>query len=145
MPRSKSSPASSAAPSTDASMGRQAAPDRRGDPRGEDDRDRRAELERHAGTLFVAAALTMAIVCGAIIVSGWFAGTLVDRWERVFWAGALLGGLMVATFAAAAAPGGKDAQRACLRITWLTRAGLALFVLAPALCILALVGDFYRL
>ena len=133
MRRSKSSPASSAAPSTDPSADRRA------------DLERRAELERHAATLFLGAALTMAIVCGAIIVSGWFAGVLVDRWERVFWAGALLGGLMVATFAAAAAPGGTDARRTCLRITWLTRAGLALFVLAPALCILALVGDFYRL
>jgi len=139
MRRSKSSPASSAAPSTEPSAGRRA------DLEGQADRARRAELERHAATLFLGAALTMAIVCGAIIVSGWFAGVLVDRWERVFWAGALLGGLMVATFAAAAAPGGTDARRACRRITWLIRAGLALFVLAPALCILALVGDFYRL
>jgi len=108
-------------------------------------RRRRAELERHAALLFLAAALTMAILCGAVIVSGWFAGVLVDRWERLFWAGALLGGLMVATFAAAAAPGGTDARRACLRITWLLRVGLLLFVLAPALCVVGLVGDFYRL
>ena len=151
MPRSKSSPASSAAPSTDPAAARRANVERRAEPprpanlEGQTDLERRAELERHAATLFLTAALTMAIVCGAIIVSGWFAGVLVDRWERVFWAGALLGGLMVATFAAAAAPGGTDARRACRRITWLTRAGLALFVLAPALCILALVGDFYRL
>lgn len=106
---------------------------------------RRAELERHAVGLFAVGALTMAIVCGAVIVSGWFAGVLIDRWERLFWAGALLGGVMVAVLAAAALPGGADARRACRRITWLSRVGLVLFVLAPAACILSLVGDFYRL
>ena len=106
---------------------------------------RQRELERQAATLFVAAALTMAVVCGAVIVSGWFAGALVDSWERLFWLGALLAGVMVATFAAAAVPGGRDARRACVRIAWLLRAGLLLIVLAPALCIIALVGDFYRL
>jgi hypothetical protein len=95
--------------------------------------------------LFAPAALVMAVICGAVIVSGWFAGVLVDSWERLFWVGALLGGLMVAVFAAAALPGGADARRSVLRITWLLRAGLLLFVLAPALCIVALVGDFYRL
>jgi MFS family permease len=106
---------------------------------------RRAELERHAAVLFAASALVMAVVCGSVIVSGWFAGVLVDRWERLFWVGALLGGLMVAVFAAAAMPGGADARRSVLRITWLLRAGLLLVVLAPALCVVALVGDFYRL
>jgi MFS family permease len=111
----------------------------------ESDVRRRAELERHAAVLFAAAALTMAVVCGAVIVSGWFAGALVDSWERVFWAGALLAGLMVATFAAAAAPSGADARRGNQRTLWLLRVGLAQLVLAPALCIVALVGDFYRL
>lgn len=95
--------------------------------------------------LFAAAALVMAVVCGSVIVSGWFAGVLVDSWERLFWAGALLGGLMVAVFAAAAVPGGADARRSVPRITWLLRAGLLLFVLAPGLCVVAMVGDFYRL
>jgi hypothetical protein len=89
--------------------------------------------------------MILAIICGAVIVSGWFAGVLVDRWERVFWVGALLGGLAVAVFAAGAAPGGRNISRACTRITWLLRAGLLLIVVAPALCILAMVGDFYRL
>ena len=106
---------------------------------------RRSELERHAAALLLAATLTMAIICGAVIISGWFAGVLVDNWERVFWAGALLGGLMVATFAAAAAPSGRNARRSIARITWLTRAGLVMFVLAPMLCVLGLVGNFYRL
>ena len=104
---------------------------------------RRAELERHASVLLGVGAVTMAVICGAVIVSGWFAGVIEDHWERLFWAGALLAGLMVAVFAAAAAPGGADARRACTRIAVLLRVGLVLFVLAPALCILALVGDFY--
>ncbi|GAB3605680.1 hypothetical protein GCM10027413_10890 [Conyzicola nivalis] len=106
---------------------------------------RRSELERHAAVLFCAAALTMAIICGSVIVSGWFAGVLVDRWERVFWAGSLLGGVMVSVFAAAALPSGSDARRAAVRITSLLRVGLLLFVVAPAVCIVALVGDFYKL
>jgi MFS family permease len=106
---------------------------------------RRSELERHAAVLFAASVLTMAIVCGSVIISGWFAGTLVDRWERVFWVGALLAGVMVAVFAAAAVPSGGNASRGNMRTAWLLRVGLALFVLSPALCIVALVGDFYRL
>ncbi|MDO9395602.1 MAG: hypothetical protein Q7T71_03550 [Herbiconiux sp.] len=106
---------------------------------------RRAELERHAATLFGAVTLTMAIVCGAVIVSGWFAGVLVDSWERLFWAGFALSFVMLAVFAAAAVPGGRDAARACARILWLLRIGLVLFVACPVLCVLALVGDFYRL
>lgn len=111
----------------------------------DEEQRRRAELERHAAVLFVGAVLTMAIVCGAVIVSGWFAGVLVDSWERVFWAGALLGGLTVAVFAAAAVPSGANAKRAIARIAWLLRLGLLLLVAAPALCVIALVGDFYRI
>jgi MFS family permease len=106
---------------------------------------RRAELERHAATLLGTSALTMAVICGSVIVSGWFAGTLIDRWERLFWAGALLGGIMVATFTTAAAPGGTNPHRTSTRILWLLRIGLIMFVAAPALCIVGLVGDFYRL
>ncbi|MCS5723826.1 hypothetical protein N1028_11970 [Herbiconiux sp. CPCC 203407] len=107
--------------------------------------ERRAELERHAAVLFVGAVLCVAVVCGGVIVSGWFAGVLVDSWERLFWLGFVLAIVMVGVFAAAAAPGGRDAHRASIRIAWLLRVGLVLFVLSPALCILALVGDFYRL
>lgn len=110
------------------------------------DEDRRLhELERHAAVLFVGAALTMAIVCGAVIISGWFAGVLLDSWERLFWAGFVLAIVMVAVFAAAAAPGGSDARRASERISWLLRVGLVMFVVAPVMCIVSLVGDFYRL
>jgi hypothetical protein len=85
----------------------------------------------------------MAIVCGAIIESGWFAGVIEDRFERVFWAGAILAGAMVAVLAAAAFPGGRDDVRVVRRITLLLRVGLIMFVVAPALCIGALAADFF--
>ncbi len=94
-------------------------------------------------TLFAGSAVAMAIVCGAVIVSGWFAGVIEDRFERVFWAGAMLAGLMVTVFAAAAFPGGDDDARVVRRVTILTRTGLILFVVWPALCIGALAADFF--
>lgn len=104
----------------------------------------RARLERNAILLLAVGALTMAIICAAIIASGWFAGVIDDGPERWFGAGAILEFVMVAVFAAAAFPGGTDDLAAVRRITWLIRTGLLLYVLAPALCIGALVVDFYR-
>jgi hypothetical protein len=109
----------------------------------DDELSRRERLERTAVLLLVGYGIVMAVVCGAIIVSGWFAGVMEDHAERVFWSGAALAGLTVAVFAAAAFPGGSDDRRAIARITWLIRLGLVLFVAAPALCIGSLVADFY--
>ena len=103
----------------------------------------RARLERNAVVLFAVAALVMAIVCGAIIVAGWFAGVIEDHAERWFWAGAILNFIMIAAFAAAVFPGGDDDVRAIRRVRLLTRVGLVLFIVAPAMCIGALVADFY--
>jgi hypothetical protein len=108
-------------------------------------RRRRSELELRAVLLLIASSVTMAIVCGSVIVSHWFAGVLIDKWERVFWAGALLAGLMIVVFAVAAVPGGVNARRTNIRITWLLRVGLFLFVLAPAVCLIGLIGNFYSL
>src|SRR4051812_43859152 len=105
--------------------------------------EERRHLERQATALLTTAALSMAIVCGAVIVSGWFAGVIEDRYERIFWAGALLAGLMVAVFAAAAFPGGSNSRRVIARVRLLLRVGLVLLVLAPTLCIIALVCDFF--
>jgi len=104
----------------------------------------RARLELQAGLALLTGALMMAIVIGSIIVSKWFAGVLYDPAERVFWAGAVLAGLMVAAFAAAAFPGGDDDAAVIRRIRVFMRLGLLLFILSPALCIGALVADFYR-
>jgi len=103
----------------------------------------RARIERTAAVLFVGAALVMAIICGAIIISGWFAGVMRDDAERFFWLGAVLEFVCVAVFAAAAFPGGSDDLRAIRRVTWCIRVGLVLFVTAPALCIGAMISDFY--
>jgi hypothetical protein len=103
----------------------------------------RSALERQATALFVGYLLAFSIVSGAIIVSGWFAGVLDDPPERVFWAGAILAGLTVAVFAASAFPGGPDDRREAARIRWTIRVGLLLSVVSPALCIGALIVDFY--
>jgi hypothetical protein len=101
-------------------------------------------MRERAALLFVGYLLTMAIVCGAVIVSGWFAGVLYDPAERVFWAGAILAGLTVAVLAAAAFPGWTDERREESRVRWTVRVGLVMGVLAPALCLAGLIGDFYR-
>lgn len=103
----------------------------------------RSALERQATSLFIGFLVAMAIICGAIFVSGWFAGVLDDPPERVFWAGAVLAGLTVAVLAAAAFPGGRDDGREIARIRWTMRLGLVLAVVSPALCIGALIADFY--
>lgn len=105
--------------------------------------DRRAHAESTAVTLLVGYGLVMAVVCGAIIVSGWFAGVMEDHAERVFWSGAVLSFLTVVIFAAAAFPGGPDDARVIRRVTWLTRLGLVMLVVSPALVIGSLIADFY--
>jgi len=103
----------------------------------------RRHLEQTAIALFLGSALVMAMLCAAIIVSGWFAGVIDDGPERVFWAGAILELLMVFVFGAAAFPGGDDDARAIHRVRLLIRLGLALFAVAPVLCLGALVVNFY--
>lgn len=93
--------------------------------------------------VFAVCALTTAIVCGAVIVSGWFAGVIEDRYERVFWTGTLLAAAMNVVLAAAVWPGGGDDARVARRSDALVRIGLVLFVAAPLLCIGALVADFF--
>jgi hypothetical protein len=107
------------------------------------DPGRRDRVERTALAVFAVATLSMATVCAAIIVSGWFAGVIQDVYERVFWAGAGLAGLMIVVLAAAVWPGGADDRRVIRRVVLLTRFGLVLLVVAPALCIAALVADFF--
>jgi hypothetical protein len=104
---------------------------------------RRARAEERAVRLLAIAALTLAIIRGAVIISGWFAGVIEDGPERVFWTGAILDFVMVGVFAAAVFPGGDDDARVLARISFLTRIGVVLFMIAPALCIGALVADFY--
>ena len=104
----------------------------------------RDRLERSAALLFATCAIVMAVIIGAIIVSGWFAGVMDDRFENTFWAGATLGFLAVLTLGAAAIPGGDNDQFEIRRMRWLTRVGLVAFLIAPCLCLGAMVADFYR-
>ena len=71
----------------------------------------REHLERQAVALFTVAALVEAIVCGSVIVSGWFAGVMEDHAERVFWAGAILGAVGIRMLGAAAAAESQHATR----------------------------------
>ena len=104
----------------------------------------RDRLERSATLLFATCAMVMALICGAIIVSGWFAGVMDDRFENTFWAGAILAFFGVLTLGAAAVPGGDNDQFEIRRMRWLTRVGLVAFLVAPCLCLGAMVADFYR-
>jgi hypothetical protein len=104
---------------------------------------RRQQLELQATALLIGYGILFAIVCGAIIISGWFAGVMEDHAERVFWSGTVLAGLTVAVFAAAALPGGSNDAREVRRISWLVRLGLVMMVTAPALVIGSLIADFY--
>jgi hypothetical protein len=103
----------------------------------------REQLEHRATALFVGFLVAIAVVCAGIIVSGWFAGALDDPPERVFWTGAVLSGLTVAVLAVGAFPGGVDDRREVVRLRWTMRLGLALAVVGPALCIGALIADFF--
>jgi hypothetical protein len=85
----------------------------------------------------------MAIICGAIIVSGWFAGVMTDRYERFFWGGAVLAAVSVFVLAVASMPFGADDRAAIRRVRALTTAGLVLYLVAVVLCIGAMIADFY--
>jgi hypothetical protein len=103
----------------------------------------RRHAERSAVLLLGVGAIVLAIVCGAIIVSGWFAGVLQDQYERWFWLGSVLGLAMVVMFAVAAMPGGREDRRAAIRIRVFMRIGLILLSVSPLMCIGAMVADFY--
>ena len=100
-------------------------------------------MRERAALVFAGYLLAMAVVCGAVVVSGWFAGVLDDSAERVFWAGAILAGLTVAILAAAVFPGWSDEAREERRVRWTLRVGLVTGVVAPALCLAGMISDFY--
>jgi len=85
--------------------------------------------------LFVGTSLVVAIVVGAMLVSGWRAGSLDNDIEWLFWAGAVFGAAGVACFGFAAM-GDASAAR-------LTRAGILLFMSAPVLCVAAVMIDYW--
>lgn len=105
------------------------------------DRTEVRHAETRAMIAFVGCASVLAIICAAIIVSGWFAGAMTDRYERFFWAGAVLALVAVLILLIGANPGGRSSRAPRARL--LTGIGLGLFGLAPLLCVGALIADFY--
>ena len=104
---------------------------------------RLAIAHRSATSLFAATSLVAAITVGAMLVGDWGAGVLDNRVEWVFWAGAILGAVGIGLLGIAALPPGRDLSTALSRTTVLVRAGLLLFLVAPALCVVAVFTDYW--
>ena len=83
--------------------------------------------------LFIGTSIVAAIVIGAMLISGWRAGSLDNNVEWIFWAGAILGGAGIACFGACVS---TPRER-------VIRAGLLLFVSAPVLCVAAVIADYW--
>jgi drug/metabolite transporter (DMT)-like permease len=94
--------------------------------------------ERKATTLFAATSVVVAVVVGAMLVSGWGGGRLENRIEVLYWAGAILGAVGVALLGIASVAGDRLGV-----IRGLTRAGVVLFMLGPVLCTVAVFTDYW--
>ena len=105
---------------------------------------RLAIVSRTATALFSATSLVAAITVGAMLVGDWGAGILDNRVEWVFWAGAILGALGIGLLGIARLPPGRDLPRAVARASGLVHAGLALFLVAPVLCVVAVFTDYWN-
>lgn len=103
----------------------------------------RLDVERRAVVVFGAALVTTAAVVAGLLVSGWHGGSLDNRVEPVFWAGALLGALGIVLLGVAAMPGGRNDRLALGITSWLLRLGILLLLVAPTLCILAVFLDYW--
>lgn len=107
--------------------------------------DTSAHLERTAASLFGATSVVAALVVGAMLVSGWHAGSLDNRIEWLFWAGAIFGATGIGCLGSAAFPSlgqsgdGVRLQRRAAAI----RAGLILFMGGPVLCVVAVFTDYW--
>jgi hypothetical protein len=104
---------------------------------------RMAMTNRAATSLFASTSVVAAITVGAMLVGGWGAGILDNRVEWVFWAGAILGAIGIGLLGLAALPPGRDPALSLSRANGLVRAGLALFLVAPVLCVVAVFTDYW--
>jgi hypothetical protein len=95
------------------------------------------EAGRRATALFSSTSIVAALVVAAILVSNWGAGSLDNRVEWVFWAGAILSGVGIGLLGLA------SVSAMPRRIVGLTRTGLGLFMIAPVLCVIAVFTDYW--
>jgi len=98
--------------------------------------------ERTATSLFGSTSIVLAIIVGAMLVSGWRAGSLDNRIEWLFWAGAILAAAGTACLGLASMPSTGAASEARGR-TGPVRAGLMLFMTGPVLCVVAVFTDYW--
>jgi hypothetical protein len=109
--------------------------------------DAAARLERTATSLFGSTSIVAALVIGAMLISAWHAGSLDNRIEWLFWAGAILGAAGIGCLGFACLPrvGAVDAAtRQSMRArAGLIRVGLILFMAAPVLCTIAVFTDYW--
>jgi hypothetical protein len=101
------------------------------------------QSERKATTLFSSTSIVVAITVGAMLVSGWKAGSLDNRVEWIFWAGAIIGAVGIVLFGLASLPTATETQLQLARIDRRIRIGMILFLLAPALCVFAVMADYW--
>lgn len=101
-----------------------------------------AIADRKATALFSSTSIVVALVVGSMLVSGWRAGSLDNRVEWIFWAGAVLGAAGVASFGAATYPRSAH-ERALGVVNRFIRIGIILFVVAPVLCTFAAMADYW--
>ncbi len=103
----------------------------------------RRHEEARATALFIGTALIAAVTIGSMRISGWSGGVLDNRVEPVFWAGSIFAALGVILFAIAAMPVRADDATAVVRMRRLLRAGLALFIAGPVLCVTGVFVDYW--
>ena len=92
--------------------------------------------EQQATALFLGTGLIVAVTVAGMRVSGWSGGQLDNRIEPLFWAGAIFAAVGVTLFGVAAVPRVRYLER-------LIGVGIVLFMLGPALCVIAVFGDYW--
>jgi hypothetical protein len=85
--------------------------------------------------LFATTSLVVAITVAGLGISGWRAGSLDNRVEWVFWAGAIVGAVAVGLLGWASVSTRPPSG--------VLRVAMALFLLAPAFCMVAVFGDYW--
>lgn len=98
--------------------------------------------ERTASALFSSTSLVLAIIVGAMLVSGWRAGSLDNRIEWLFWAGAILAAAGTGCLGVASLPRSAPASEG-RSSAGLVRAGVLLFMTGPVLCVVAVFTDYW--